>query len=340
MWRFTFFLVLLLMAFKSYAQIGGQRIFEFLNVPNNARLTALGGANITTGWEDLTQLSSNPALINALWNQQLAVGYLGYFADVNQTSVSYAHQLSGSGLWAANLTYFNYGDFDAYDAQGNFIGEQQAKDYALSIGKSMSFGPFAAGVTTKLVVSDLAGFQASALMLDIGGTFKHPEKDLTVGMTIKNLGFLLSDFESNAESRLPLDVQLGLSYKPEFMPFRFSVTTRNTLREDLVYFDNSTSGFGQEEPPGFGEEIFRRVVLASELLISQNLHLRVGYNHLLRQELRLEDISGGAGLSFGLMFKVKRFEFAYSRALYHVAGGSNFFQVMINTNELIKRNKK
>lgn len=339
MWRSILFLVLISMTLDGYAQIGGQRAFEFLNVPNNARLTALGGTNITSGWDDLSQMNSNPALINELWKQQLAVGYLGYFADVNQTSVSYANQFKSAGLLAINLTYFNYGEFDAYDAQGNYIGQQRAKDYALSIGKSISFGAFTAGANGKIVVSDLAGFQASALMLDLGGTFKHPEKDLTVGMSIKNLGFLVSDFEDNTGSKLPLDVQLGFSYKPEFMPFRFSLTTKNTLREDLVYFDQISTGFGQEDAPSVGEEIFRRLVLATELLLSPNLAFRVSYNHLLRQELKLENAAGGAGFSFGLMFKVKRFEFAYSRALYHVAGGSNFFQVMINTNELIKRDK-
>ena len=103
--------------------------------------------------------------------------------------------------------------------------------------------------------------------------------------------------------------------------------------------EEDNNPLGGSEEPGFGEEVFRRMVFGTELLISPNFQLRLGYNHLLRQELKLENAGGGAGLSFGFMFKVKRFEFAYSRALYHVAGGSNTFQLMINTSELIKRNK-
>ena len=80
-----------------------------------------------------------------------------------------------------------------------------------------------------------------------------------------------------------------------------------------------------------------RVVFGAELILLPNFQLRVGYNHMLRQELKLEDAAGGAGFSFGFMFKVKRFEFAYSRALYHVAGGSNTFQINMNTGGLIKR---
>jgi len=322
---------------SSLAQIGGQRVFEFLNVPNNARLSALGGTNITSGWDDLTQLSSNPALINSIWEQQAAVSYLGYFADINNTSVSYANNVKQMGTWAFNLSYFNYGRFDSYDEQGGYLGEVSAKDYALSIGYAMQFGVFSAGASAKAVVSDLAGFRASGLLVDLGGTFRHPEKDMTIGLAIKNLGLLFADFEDNSNSQLPLDVQLGFSYKPEFMPFRFSLTTKNTLRDDLVYFNQQSNGFGQVEAPGLSEEIFRRLVIGTELLISPSFQLRVGYNHLLRQELKLENATGGAGLSFGFMFKVKRVEFAYSRALYHVAGGSNTFQLMINTSELIKR---
>lgn len=324
---------------SGYAQIGGQRIFEFLNVPNNARLSGLGGTNITSGWDDLTQLSSNPALINNAWERQASISYLGYFADINNTSLTYANQLKNAGTFAFGLSYFNYGTIDSFDEQGAYLGEVSAKDYALSVGYAMQFGAFSAGASTKVVVSDLTGFQASGLLLDLGGTFKHPEKDMTFGLAIKNLGFLFSDFEEGRNSQLPLDVQFGFSYKPEFMPIRFSATSKNTLRSDLVYFEEDSNVFGGSNEPGFSEEIFRRLVFGAELLISQNFQLRVGYNHLLRQELRLENAGGGAGLSFGFMFKVKRFEFAYSRALYHVSGGSNTFQLMINTSELIKRNR-
>lgn len=338
MQKLTSFLLLFMAAFSSYGQIGGERVFEFLNVPNNARLSALGGTNITSGWDDLTQLSSNPALINQNWEKQAAISYLGYFADINSTSVSYAENIKQTGTWAFNLTYFNYGKVDSYDDQGAYLGEVSAKDYALSVGYAMQFGAFSAGATAKVVVSDLAAYQASGLLFDLGGGFKHPEKDMTFGLAIKNIGFLFSEFDENRNSRLPLDVQLGFTYKPEFMPLRFSLTTKNTVRDDLVYFEASNDPFGGSNEPGIGEEIFRRLVIGTEFLISPNFQLRLGYNHLLRQELKLENATGGAGLSFGFMFKVKRFEFAYSRALYHVAGGSNTFQLVVNTSELLKKN--
>ncbi len=321
------------------AQLGGQRAFEFLNLPNSARQAALGGVNLTSGWNDPGMLASNPALLNSDWHNQLVIDRLGYFADIAQTSVSYARNIEKAGLWAANLTYLNYGTIESYDENGFLNGDFNASEFVFGLSHSMAFGLFQAGSTLKIAASDLGSYKASALLFDFGGTFKHPEKDLTVGLAVKNLGVLLSDYTEDNQSELPLDVQLGVTYKPEFMPFRFSLTARNLNRSDVVFFDpkaNTLVGVTEKEP-GFSEEIFRRLVFGTELLLSDNFQLRFGYNHLLRKELKQEATSGGAGFSFGLMFKVKRFEFSYARALYHSAGGSNTIQLTTNLSGIVKK---
>ncbi len=321
-----------------FGQLGGQRVFEFLNIPANAKLSALGGVNITSGLQDPGMVTSNPAFVNETWNNHLVINRLGYFADINQFSVNYSREFEKYGTWSFNLSYLDYGDFQQYDNVGFASGTFQVAEYALSLNHARAFGPFRAGAALKMVVSDIASFGASGIMMDFGGLFKHPERDLTVGMTIKNLGVLLSDYTEETNSQLPLDVQLGVSYKPEFMPFRFSLTARNLNRDNVVFFDPSgNSLIGQDEEPGFGERIFRRLVFGTELLIHDSFQLRFGYNHLLRKELRLENITGGAGFSFGFMLKIKRFEFAYGRALYHTAGGSNTIQLNTDLTGLIKK---
>ena len=335
--RSRLLLLLVLIPVSLQAQLGGQRAFEYLNIPVSARQAALGGTNITSGWNDPGMVFSNPALLNPDWDKQLVLNRLGYFADIGQTSLVYARELK-SGSWAAGFSYLDYGDIQSFDREGFLNGEFSIAEYAFSLSHTQAFGPFRAGATARLAVSDLASFQASALLFDLGGTFKHPEKDLTVGMLIRNLGVLLSDYTEDNDSQLPLDVQLGVTYKPQFMPFRFSVTARNLNRTDVVFFDPAgNSLIGQNEEPGVSEEIFRRLVFGTELIFSPNFQLRVGYNHLLRQELRLETAGGGAGFSFGFMWKIKRFEFSYARALYHAAGGSNTWQLAIDTDGLIKK---
>jgi len=56
---------------------------------------------------------------------------------------------------------------------------------------------------------------------------------------------------------------------------------------------------------------------------------------LIRQELRLQETSGGAGFSYGLLVKIKAFEMAYSRALYHVAGGTNYITLTSDLSKFI-----
>lgn len=337
--RLSLLLWILALPVVGHAQLGGQRAFEFLNLPTNARLAALGGSNITSGWLDPAMINSNPALLNREQDKQLVLNRLGYFANIAQTSLAYARGLK-SGSWAAGFSYLDYGSIQSFDKEGFLNGKFSIAEYAFTLSYCRAFGPFKAGTTARLAVSDLAGFRASAFLMDFGGTFKHPEKDLTVGMLIRNPGVLLSDYTEDNKSQLPLDVQLGVTYKPQFMPFRFSVTARNLNRAEVVFFDPAgNSLMGEGKKPGFSEAVFRRLVFGTELIFSPNFQLRLGYNHLLRQELRLAGTAGGAGFSFGFMLKIKKIEFSYARALYHAAGGSNTFQLAINTRGLIKKKK-
>ncbi len=336
-WLLSF--IMLLSTQWAKAQLGGSRAFEFLNLPGNARLAALGGVNLTSGLQDPAQAIYNPAFINTEMDNRLVISRLGYFADISNTSVSYFRDFDKYGTWSVNVGYLHYGDIQSFDENGFLNGAFKVHEYVFSVGNSHQFGPFSVGGNLKIAASDLASFQASAVLFDLGGTFKHPEKDLTLGLLVRNLGFLTSDYIDGNNSQLPLDVQLGVSYKPEFMPFRFSVAARNLNRSDVVYYEPSTNALlGTNEEPGFSEELLRRLVFGAELLLSPNFQVRFGYNHLIRQELKNQNgANGGGGFSFGFMFQTKRFEFAFSRALYHAAGGSNTLQMNIDLNGLIKK---
>src|SRR5690606_18191158 len=184
-----------------------------------------------------------------------------------------------------------------------------------------TIGIFTLGANIKFAQSSIDAYAASAVLLDLGGIYAHPEKEFTVGMVIKNFGLVLQDYTQGSSSNLPFDVQIGTTFKPQYMPFRFSVTAYKLTRGDIAYFDSGLQG--NKEAPGFVDKVFRHITLGTEILLSPNFNLRVGYNHLVRKELRLEETSGGAGFSAGFMFRIKAFEFAYARRFYHVAGGSN-----------------
>ena len=318
---------------QTWAQLGGEKAFEFLNLPNHAKLSGIGGVNITGA--DPNMFLSNPALIREDYTGHLAVNYLNYVADINLMSAAYTHDFEKVGLLSFGVQYMGYGDFQGFDPSGAATGDFNASEFAITVGKSHSIGPFTMGANMKWVGSSIDNLNASALLFDLGGVFIHPEKELTAGIAIKNIGFRLSDYTGTANSELPTDLQVGITFKPQYMPFRLSLTGYNLFR-DLDYIDDSGNTSFSEEPSTFNK-IFRRITIGTELIFSENFQLRAGYNHMIRQELRLEERPGGAGFSFGFMFRVKTFEFAYTYAPYHVSGAGNYFTVMSNLSKMFKK---
>lgn len=322
---------------NSYAQIGGKRAFDFLNIPGTAKVAGIGGVNITAADRDVNMFLYNPALLNKEVAGYMSINYIPYLADINYTTLAYAYEFKKTGTWALGLQYINYGEFEGYDATGMATGNFKANAFAITVGKSHVIGNFTLGANFKFAASDISSFAATALLLDLGGNFEHPDKDFNVGLTFKNLGVLLKDFTAESESHLPFDIQLGTTFKPEFMPFRFSITAYNLNKSDVGFFDPAGRLGSNKEEPGTVDKIFRHLAFGTELLLSENVNLRAGYNHLIRKELRLEQISGGAGFSLGFIVRVKAFELAYSHSFYHVAGGANHFTLASNLGTIFKK---
>ncbi len=337
--RFLTFFLMLLCSLPAMAQIGGQRSFEFLNVPGDARTAALGGISVAQPTDDVNAFFNNPALLDSAADNQASLSYLAYLGGVKFSNIAYAKTFERYGTWALGLKYLNYGKITAYDESGFELGDFKANELAVVIGHSRNSGNFSIGGNLKLVLSTIASNKANALLLDIGGAFKHPTKDLTIGLAIKNIGFLMSDYSETANTILPFDVQVGVSIKPQHMPIRFSVAAYNLYKGDIAFFDpNSNLGHDNlVDEPKVVDKIFRHFVFSATFEPSKNFNFRIGYNHLMRRELRLEEISGGSGFSTGFMFSIKSFEIAYSKTLFHVAGSTNHLTLISNFNTLIKK---
>jgi len=336
----TALFLLMILPYIIYGQIGGKRTFDFLEIPTNARVSALGGVNVSLVGDDPGAFLANPSLLDQAMHNHVSLSYLDYLADISFTSLSYGYEFEKYGIWGFGLQYIDYGDFESFDASGASMGEFEAGEFALTIGHSRQVGLFSLGGNFKLIHSSIAAFNSSALAIDLGGTFKHPSRDFTAGLVFKNLGFVISDFSETSDAKLPLDVQVGTSFKPEHMPLRFSFTAYNLARGDVAFFDSVNDGDDENDEPGTADKLFRHITIGTELLLGKNFNLRIGYNHLVRRELRLEQTSGGAGFSFGFTVRVKAFELAYSRNLFHTAGGTNYFTLNSDLGSLFKKRNK
>lgn len=318
-------LLLLMGAARVNAQVGGRHSFSFLDLPPTATISALGGIGVAAPagagfWQH------NPALADSTAAHTLSLSYLPYFADIRQLQLGYATPFK-QGYLLGGVQYINYGEMQGYDPSGAPEETFRASDWAVSAGYSRSFGPYAAGAVFKWASSGIAGYRASAVLIDAGGRFRHPDKDLTIGFVIRNLGVSLGGYDTETPE-LPLDIQIGAAFKPQFMPFRFYLQAHHLQQPRLEQNSNN------EAPAGFGK-VMRHVTVGSELVITKNVHLRFGYNYLRRQELKLPQTSGGAGFSAGFMLQSRRFRFDYSRAWYHAVGGRHQLSLSFNLKQLL-----
>jgi hypothetical protein len=322
------------------AQVGGQRAFASLSLPPSAYLASVSGVSVSGRNSDPSMLYGNPALLNADMDGRLGLSYVGYMAGIKQSTAAYVRNSEKLGRWGFGLSYLSYGDFDMYDPAGNPMGTFSVNDYHLTVSNAHTFGNFTMGGSARLAVAGIAGNHSLAVLTDVGSVFKHPEKEFTVGVAVKNLGYQIRPFEGSSREPMPLDVQLGTTIKPEHMPVRFTITAHHLYQFDIVYLDTmqrrsqSLDGVQKTPKKSTGDKIARHFTVGGELLLGKGLNVRVGYNHLRRRELRLDNASGGAGLSFGAMLKLGAYQFEYTRAQYHVAGGSNYITLTRNVHEL------
>jgi len=318
------------LSYQGWAQLGGQRSFEFLNVPGNARLMGLGGVNVSLTDKDVNFFFSNPALIGDSLAGYASAGYQFYVADIGQATFAYTHQFKKIGAVSFGVQHMNYGEITGYDASGLEIGSFKSGETVLVISKSHQVSAFRVGANLKTVFSNIAGFHSTALMLDLGSTFIHPTKDLTIGLTFKNLGFVLSEYSETSDTKVPFDVQVGVTFKPEHMPLRFSLTAYNLVSSGNAY-DNPDDG---ADDPGSFDKVLRHINIGAEILLHRNVNVLLAYNFLRQQELKTEN-SGGSGLSVGAAIKIKTFDMVFSRSSYSVANGAYSFTVAANIQNLI-----
>lgn len=342
----TLFLLYFFIVKLSMAQvIGGKRTFTFLQAPNSGKIAALGGDNVSSFGDDPSMIYQNPALLNEEMNKKMSFSFVGYVPGVKLSSVQYVFDKSKVGTFGAGLTYMNYGKIVKRDVGGNSEGEFFANEFVIHGTKTFKQDNFVIGVTPKVAFSQISEYTSIATALDLGGTFNHPEKDFTVGLAIQNLGFQVKKYNELREN-LPLNIVAGFTAKPKHMPLKFSVTAHHLQQFDIVYYDESTQDENifdddsVEYKTPITEKIFRHFTFGGEFILSKNFNLRIGYNYLRRRELRIEEKSGGAGFSFGVMVKAKAYTIDFTKTYLNYAGRPLYLTVNVDIDKLLRKQEE
>lgn len=328
---------------NTLGQIGGQNTFNFVRLPSNAHLLAVSGMNVSV--RSINMITQNPALISKEMSKQLAMSNMQYYGGINTSSLSYVHQMGKLGPLGVNLNYYTSGKIDQVDETGTITGSYSVNQYFVSAGTAHQIDYYSLGAQVKFAGSNIGGYQSNALLFDIGGTFKHPHKDFTVGLVLQNMGVTLKQY-TDVKQTLPFDVQLGMSYKLEHMPLRFSLLAHHLHTFDIVYLDPNkkqpldADGKPIVEKKSLGDKILRHFNIGGEFFLGKAIRLRVGYNHLVRREMRNDARSGMAGFAFGAAININAFELSYSRDWQHLAGGFNCLTLNTNFEKLLTKKTK
>jgi hypothetical protein len=232
------------------------------------------------------------------------------------------------------VQYMHYGEMPRTDEYFQNLGTFKASENSISAGISHSLdNRLQLGTTLTFAQSALGEYISSALVFDAGLYYEDTSRLTTVGLVYRNAGLQLNPYLPGlSREPLPVDLQIAISKKLRYLPFRFTFLYHHVNRWNLRYYnpDNEPGRLiiGEElrEPAAvavFVDNFFRHVILNGELLVgaNENFKLRMGYNHRSRKEFGIAGIGGLNGFSFGFGLKIKRFSFDFGRSIYHLGGG-------------------
>lgn len=340
MYRKSLFFLIILSFYGSYAQIGGQSVYQFLNLNSSPRQAAMGGKVLTFYDDDVNQPHFNPAAINSKMDNHLSANYGSYFGDVNYGTAAYAYTFEKSqSTFFTGMNYINYGQFEGYDEYGNRTADFTGSEGALSVGYGYSVpdSKLHFGVSGKLITSSLEQYSSTGGAVDLGMLFISEKNGVHWALTIRNLGTQFTTY-SGVKEKLPTEVLIGISQTLENVPVRWNLTLENLQQWDIAFANpnravGSIDGSSEPEKVSFVNNIFRHVIFGAELFPNKGFNVRLGYNFRRGEELSIIDQRSFSGLSLGFGLKVKHLKFNYAYSRYTLAGNTSLFGVSIDLNE-------
>ena len=328
----------------AFGQRGGERIFEFVQLPTSARSTALGGSQIAATTNDYSLVGGNPAMLNASMDNTFLFQYNFHFAGIDNGYAGYAkYSPKLQSTIHGGIHYVSYGKFTAADDMGNVTGEFIAKDLSLQAGIAKQLNDrMSGGLLLQYIQSSYEAYMSNGILLDAGITYKSEDGLNYYSLVIRSMGFQFSTYYDGDEpGKAPTDLQFGFSKRLAHVPFRLSILMHDINRWDLRYDspleEDISLGFGEDEPKkqsAFSEGVdnfFRHLTFGGEIIIgkNENVMLRFAYNHQMAQELQVVNLRSLAGFSGGVGINFKAFVLDYGFAVYHQAGSSKHLGLRI-----------
>ena len=322
---------------STYSQIGGQGVYQFLNLISSPRQAALGGKTITNYDYDVNQPLFNPASINTEMDGRLAVNYGNYFGDVTYGTGAFAYTYDRHlQTLHGGITYINYGKFDGRDEFGTETGQFTGSEIALSLGYAYNvpFTKLYLGGNAKFISSTLESYNSFGVAADLAAMYVDDKNDINYGLVVRNFGTQIKSYNGTNE-KLPFEVIAGISQELENVPVRWHLTLENLQHWNVSFANPARSqqtidGEAIQEKVGFLGNTFRHVIFGAEIFPKRAFSLRLSYNFRRAAELKILEQRTFSGISAGFGIRFRKFRFDYSYSRYTLAANTSLFGLTIN----------
>lgn len=272
--------------------------YQFLRLQSSARSAGLAGCFVSMP-NDASALYFNPATISTVENKRFSATFLKHVLDINSGLVSYIKPIEDIGVFAASVSYINYGSFDRADNTGRKNGTFGAGDlsFAATYSNILDTNLYY-GVSLKYIVVSIENESTSSLAVDAGILYRLKDERTNIGLSVLHAGTQLSKFGGTTES-LPLDIRAGINHRLKGLPLLVNLTFHHLA-------DNSDSFFDK----------FKNFALGGELYIGEYVMLRLGFDNQVRRMTSIESDKKLSGFSGGLGIKANDFTFDYGAAIF------------------------
>lgn len=314
----------------------GSSAYNFLELPSSAQAFGLGGVAPAIINDDVNLVDQNPALIGPELDKQIALSYMHYLGSSNFASARFGSYAGEHGGWMVGFRYLNHGEITATDPDGTVTGSFKPSDLVFEAGYAHDFSDrVRGGIMLKGISSNYTDYSAFALATDLGINYYNPDKDLSLGFVVKNLGGQLKRFDK-AYTRLPIDVQIGYMQGLGSSPFSLAITAWHLTKWNLPYYAHDKDNPSVlEKKSKFMSNLFRHLVFGLQYRPSDNFFIDLGYNYKTRTDMSTFHRSFLSGFSAALGVNVKSFRFAVSYAMPHKGGTSLMLNISSSLGELM-----
>ncbi|KYG76870.1 MULTISPECIES: type IX secretion system outer membrane channel protein PorV [Roseivirga] len=311
----------------------------FLTIAPDPVSGAMGDVGVATT-PDINSTFWNPAKLTFI-NQNSGLGLTftpwlkKYVDDMSLSYLSGYKKLDDEQAFGAALTYFNLGDIELTNGNGQPIGSFTPREFAISASYSRKLSDnLSIGVTGKYILSNLSGNittspvtdpkPGTSIAADIGIyhnqqiTVFNKQSLLALGASITNIGSKISYNSADEEDFIPTNLRIGSSLSSFLDPYN-KITLALDLNKLMVPTPQADGShrdkgllagmFGSfgDAPGGFKEEIQEIMYsVGAEYEYRETFALRAGYFY--------EHVNKGNRKYFtaGVGFKLQKLELNFS----------------------------